>query len=72
MAMVLQKLRIPAASVSVMPSSDTVKVVDPPQSKRVEWWAKKGPACDDHERHADQYDWKSNIAAIGARSTMAR
>jgi hypothetical protein len=30
-----------------------------------------GPACNDHERHTDQYDWKSDMAAIGARSTMA-
>jgi hypothetical protein len=62
--MIVQKLRMPAASVSVMPSSDTVKVVDRPQSKRLEWWAKEGPACDDHERRPDQY-------ATGPRLTMA-
>jgi hypothetical protein len=48
------KLSIPAASVSVMSSSDAVKVVDPPQSKRLEWWAKEEPACNEHERRADQ------------------
>jgi hypothetical protein len=57
----------------VMPSSDTMKVVDRASSnfRRLGWWAKEGPACNDHGRHADQYDWKSNMAAIGARSTMA-
>jgi len=54
-----------------MPSSDTVKVVDRPQSKRLEWWAKEGPACNDHEWRADQYDRKSDMAATSARSTMA-
>jgi hypothetical protein len=33
---------------------------------------KEGPTCNDHERHADQYDSKSDMAAIGARSTIAR
>jgi hypothetical protein len=69
--MVVQKLRMLAASVSVMLSSNTVKVVDRPQSNRLEWWTKDGPACNDHERHADQYDWKLDMGAIGARSTMA-
>jgi hypothetical protein len=35
--------------------------------RRLGWWAKE-----DHQRHADQYDWRSDMAAIGARSTMAR
>jgi hypothetical protein len=38
---------------------------------RLGWQTKEGPACNDHGRHADQYDWKSDMAAIGARSTMA-
>jgi hypothetical protein len=29
---------------------------------------KKGAACNNHERHADQYDWKNDMVAIGARS----
>jgi hypothetical protein len=52
-----------------MPSTDMVKVVDGPSCncRRLGWWAE-----DDHEWHADQYDWKSDMAAIGARSTMTR
>jgi hypothetical protein len=62
---------MPTASVSVMPSTDTVKVVEQPYSNclRLEWWAKEGSARNDHERRADQYDRKSDMAAIGA---MAR
>ena len=34
--------------------------------------AKEGPACNNHEPHADEYDWKSGMVAIDAWSTMAR
>jgi hypothetical protein len=33
-------------------------------------WAKEGPACNDHERRANPYDWKSDMAATGARSRV--
>jgi hypothetical protein len=51
-----------------MPSTDMVKVVERPYANclRLEWWAKEGSARNDHERRADQYDRKSDMAAIGA------
>ena len=32
----------------------------------------RGTGCNHYEGRAEQYDWKSDMAAIGARSTMAR
>jgi hypothetical protein len=31
----------------------------------------RGTACNHDERRANQYDWKRDMAATGARSTMA-
>ena len=51
-----------------MPSTDTVNVVERPYSNCLclEWSVKEGSARNEHERPADQYDRKSDMAPIGA------